>query len=235
MQFISALFGGQENLLLNAAFALGAVLVLVLLCLWVVKLVLGLRTGLPSRRGRRLAVIESLQLDARHRVSIIRRDNVEHVILTGGTQDVVIESGIAVERPVPRRVPPRPAMPRTAGVGQVPVAGQPVPPAPAGPAESVTDPSAPVPAAAPSPPAGRPADAAEPYAATRSASVTPARLLRSTALRRSHVIPIQTQDPEQEPSDSATSEPEQEQIGQAKIGGASTSRFPGSTFNFEGH
>jgi len=115
MQFISALFGGQENLLLNAAFALGAVLVLVLLCLWVVKLVLGLRTGLTSRRGRRLAVIESLQLDARHRVSIIRRDNVEHVILTGGSQDVVIESGIAVERPAPRRIPPRPPVPRTAG------------------------------------------------------------------------------------------------------------------------
>ena len=235
MQFISALFGGQENLLLNAAFALGAVLVLVLLCLWVVKLVLGLRTGLTSRRGRRLAVIESLQLDARHRVSIIRRDNVEHVILTGGSQDVVIESGIAVERPAPRRIPPRPPVPRTAGIGQVPLTSQPAPPAPVAPLDSPAEPSQPAPSTPPPGAPGRPADATEPYAASRSANVTPARLLRSTALRRSHVIPIQTQEPEQAPSDSATSEPEQEQIGQAKIGGASTSRFPGSTFNFEGH
>ena len=34
------------------AYAYSALLLLVLLCLWVVKLVLGLRTGLPSRRTR---------------------------------------------------------------------------------------------------------------------------------------------------------------------------------------
>lgn len=234
MQFLAALFGGQENTLLNAAFALGAVLVLVLLCLWVVKLVLGLRTGLPTRRARRLAVVETVQLDARHRVSIIRRDNVEHVILTGGAQDVVIESGIAVERPVPRRVPTRP---RTAGIGQTPVAAQPTPTQPSAPAPVPASPEPPTerPAPTAAAPLRKPANPDDPYAAFRSTTVTPARLLRSTAVRRSHVIPTQIPEPKPEPADSATSEPEQEQIGQAKIGGASTSRFPGSTFNFEGH
>ena len=49
-------------------------------------------------RNRRLTVVESVQLDARRKVMIIRRDNVEHVVMTGGGQDVVVETGIPVEK-----------------------------------------------------------------------------------------------------------------------------------------
>jgi flagellar protein FliO/FliZ len=43
---------------------------------------------------KRLDVVEQWSLDARRRLVLIRRDNVEHLIMTGGPVDVVIETGI---------------------------------------------------------------------------------------------------------------------------------------------
>src|SRR5262249_50625308 len=42
----------------------------------------------------RLGVIEQASLDARRKLVLIRRDGVEHLIMTGGPVDVVIETGI---------------------------------------------------------------------------------------------------------------------------------------------
>src|SRR5450432_2061978 len=42
----------------------------------------------------RLGVIEQATVDARRRLLLIRRDGVEHLIMTGGPVDVVIETGI---------------------------------------------------------------------------------------------------------------------------------------------
>jgi flagellar protein FliO/FliZ len=95
MQFMTALFGESAAIFLNAAFALGIVLVLIVLGTWVLKLVSqrgGTFRRMPSRR---LEVVESAVVDGRRRVLIVRRDNVEHVIMTGGPQDLLIESGLA--------------------------------------------------------------------------------------------------------------------------------------------
>ncbi|MEL6290832.1 MAG: hypothetical protein AAFQ44_03460 [Pseudomonadota bacterium] len=43
---------------------------------------------------RRLDVVEQANLDGRRRLVLIRRDNVEHLIMTGGPVDVVLETGI---------------------------------------------------------------------------------------------------------------------------------------------
>lgn len=43
---------------------------------------------------KRLDVVEQWSLDARRRLVLIRRDDVEHLIMTGGPVDVVIETGI---------------------------------------------------------------------------------------------------------------------------------------------
>ncbi len=121
MQFLSSVLGGSGNTLLTSILALGVVLVLVVLGLWLLKLIM--KSGTVVRaRGRRLQVVDQIQLDAKRQLFIIRRDSVEHVILTGGAQDLVVESGIPVEKvaqPVRRppmqaplrtqpRVPPRP-------------------------------------------------------------------------------------------------------------------------------
>lgn len=43
---------------------------------------------------KRLAVMEQANIDGRRRLILIRRDNVEHLIMTGGPVDLVVESGI---------------------------------------------------------------------------------------------------------------------------------------------
>jgi hypothetical protein len=67
---------------------------------WVARQSMGMG-GMPlfAPKQRRLGLIESTAIDNRRRLLLIRRDNVEHLIMTGGPVDVVIESGIAVPRP----------------------------------------------------------------------------------------------------------------------------------------
>lgn len=50
------------------------------------------------RPPRRLDVVEHASVDGRRRLILIRRDDVEHLIMTGGPVDVVIETNIAPER-----------------------------------------------------------------------------------------------------------------------------------------
>ncbi|MBX9926456.1 MAG: flagellar biosynthetic protein FliO [Hyphomicrobiaceae bacterium] len=50
---------------------------------------------------KRIDVVDQTSVDARRRLVLIRRDNVEHLIMTGGPVDVVIETGIG-ERPQPQ-------------------------------------------------------------------------------------------------------------------------------------
>ena len=47
---------------------------------------------------RRIDVVEQSTLDGRRRLGLIRRDDVEHLIMTGGPVDVVIETGIGQKR-----------------------------------------------------------------------------------------------------------------------------------------
>jgi hypothetical protein len=76
-----------------------------------------------GRRGQRLGITEYHELDKSRRLVLIRRDGVEHLILIGGGQDIVIESGIdhnldmahepssePQAQPIPMRPPPRPAV-----------------------------------------------------------------------------------------------------------------------------
>jgi hypothetical protein len=58
----------------------------------------------------RLGVVESLDIDKNRRLILLRRDNVEHLVLVGGGgQDLVVEAAIS---PGLRRREDAPAMPR---------------------------------------------------------------------------------------------------------------------------
>src|ERR1700744_2854573 len=50
---------------------------------------------------RRLAVVETLVLGPKQRLIIIRRDNVEHLVLSGPEGASVIEQNIPVKAPAP--------------------------------------------------------------------------------------------------------------------------------------
>ena len=80
------------------ALALIFVLGLVGACSWI-----GKRMGLTPRisgggRNQRLGVIEVQAVDARRKLVLVRRDNIEHLILLNGDNDLLIESGIAGDR-----------------------------------------------------------------------------------------------------------------------------------------
>jgi hypothetical protein len=78
----------------------------------------------PPRPEPRLAVMEQASVDRMRRLVLIRRDDVEHLIMTGGPVDVVIETGIAAPHEAPvigaeRQEPEPPIFARkTRGFGQ---------------------------------------------------------------------------------------------------------------------
>ena len=65
------------------------------LCAYAAKK-LGLVNGgmVATSNPKRLAIVEIKVVDAKHRLVLMRRDNREHLVLLGGEQDLLIESGI---------------------------------------------------------------------------------------------------------------------------------------------
>ena len=70
-------------------------------------------TRLFAPRTRRLAYIERTALEGGRKLLLVRRDDVEHLILIGGPIDLVVESGIrseAVAAPLAKDLHPVPAL-----------------------------------------------------------------------------------------------------------------------------
>ncbi|MFO1113122.1 MAG: flagellar biosynthetic protein FliO [Rhodospirillales bacterium] len=83
-----------------AAYLQAALALLFVLGLFGLGAMLARRFGLAPKvladRGhRRLAVVESVAPDARHRLVLLRRDGVEHLVILGPSADVVVERAIA--------------------------------------------------------------------------------------------------------------------------------------------
>jgi flagellar protein FliO/FliZ len=71
------------------------VLALIGLTAWLVRRFGSNRLGAAARgRQPRLAVIDAANVDGRRRLVLIRRDNVEHLMMIGGPNDVVVEPNI---------------------------------------------------------------------------------------------------------------------------------------------
>jgi hypothetical protein len=72
-----------------------ALAVLLLVALIAFTLILRLMGGrVRGRRGSRLGIMEYHDIDKTRRLVLLRRDDVEHLVMIGGHQDLVIESGI---------------------------------------------------------------------------------------------------------------------------------------------
>ena len=104
---MNGLFGLELPTSVNFVIAFVVVLALIGAATWLVR-----RFGAPRldagarNRQPRLAVIDSAAVDGRRKLVIIRRDNVEHLLMVGGPTDVVVEtnivrSGAAVSREAP--------------------------------------------------------------------------------------------------------------------------------------
>jgi hypothetical protein len=90
------LFGSEMPLAARFFIAFLVVLALIGLTAWLVRRFAANRLGGGAARGRqpRLAVIDAATVDGRRRLVLIRRDNVEHLLMIGGPTDLVVEPNI---------------------------------------------------------------------------------------------------------------------------------------------
>ena len=111
---MDTLFGEGQSGFTVVLFVI-VVLGLLALAFWLLRQFGGGRVNATTRGGQpRLAVIDQATVDSRRRLVLIRRDNVEHLLIIGGPSDVVVEPNIvraatAVPETGARRPP---AMPR---------------------------------------------------------------------------------------------------------------------------
>jgi flagellar biogenesis protein FliO len=91
---IKSIFGDEPSTIMTAVIAFIVVMGLIILTGWLVRRFGGARFGGTRGRQPRLAVIDAAAVDGRRKLIIIRRDNVEHLLMIGGPSDVVVETNI---------------------------------------------------------------------------------------------------------------------------------------------
>lgn len=111
MEFFANLFGDPVPSGLKLVFLTIGLVLILLLVFWIFRRFVG-TPAIKAARGRqpRLAVTDAANLDDKRKLILVRRDDVEHLVMIGGANDILIESNIV-------RV--KPARPQTA---QTPVA-----------------------------------------------------------------------------------------------------------------
>jgi flagellar protein FliO/FliZ len=115
---LDSLFGAEMPLAVRFFLAFLIVLGLIGAIAWALRR-FGAGRFRDTARGRqpRLAVIDHASVDGRRRLILVRRDNVEHLLMIGGPTDVVVEPNIVRAVASPRDVPgTRPA----AGIESLP-------------------------------------------------------------------------------------------------------------------
>ena len=153
-----------------------AALILLVVVLLVIKVVRNLTFGTFVAGGRnrktRLAVMDATAVDSHRRLVLVRRDDIEHLILIGGPTDVVVERDIRLA------APRRPALTGDGGQQQA-AAARPRAPQPA---------PAPAPARQAAPPPPQPA--VQPTAAAHPRSPAPAPKPAAPSQPTAKVMPL---------------------------------------------
>ncbi len=108
------MFGEDLSMVKQMVVALSAILALIGVIALLLKRFGSARLGgLGRGRQPRLAVIAIAPLDSRRKLVIVRRDAIEHLLMIGGPNDVLIEQGFsqppALEAAKPIAKPQAPA------------------------------------------------------------------------------------------------------------------------------
>lgn len=145
MQYIENLVG-IENAPMASYIAMAVTALIVILILWLIIRLIRKPRFASSRRNKqaRLAITDAATVDSKRRLVLLRRDDVEHLIMIGGPTDIIIETDIRRQKPAVSAVPVETAAP-TARAPAKPVAAKPIAeakPAPITPPKSSTIPSA---------------------------------------------------------------------------------------------
>ena len=114
------LFGADVPVAVKFFLSFVLVLAVIGLIAWLVRRFGSERFGGSSARGRqpRLAVVDAAAVDLRRRLIIIRRDNVEHLLMIGGPTDVVVEQNIVRAMGAPRDKTAEPAVVRGPSISE---------------------------------------------------------------------------------------------------------------------
>ena len=94
--YLEPMLGTTGAMIASFAIILVGLAIAILLVLWLIRSFTSNRLGASAPRGRqpRLSVLDALPIDQKRRLVLIRRDNVEHLILIGGPTDIVVEPAI---------------------------------------------------------------------------------------------------------------------------------------------
>lgn len=202
--------GTYGNNLIVAVVGVGVALLVLAIALWLLRRRSGSAPFIRGGRNRqpRLQVLDATAVDARRRLVLVRRDNVEHLVMIGGPTDIVIESGIGaipivrdVQEPelkaLPRqeseqkRAEPSIQQERRAALPQQPVVAAAPVSAPEEPVKQPQRPEPPAPA-----PVSRPAPVAAAAAPMAPRPSTPPQTLPPAAISREPVPPARQAAPE---------------------------------------
>ncbi len=101
MSFLESLFGGPVPVAVSLILLTVILVAALLFIVWVIRRLTG-GPRLKAARGRvpRLAVTDAAFMDDKRRLVLVRRDNVEHLVMIGGPSDVVVERNIVRAQPV---------------------------------------------------------------------------------------------------------------------------------------
>lgn len=95
MEWLSNLTNGENGSAINLVLITLAIALLLIVIVWIFRKMTGSAAKRAMRsRVPRLSITDSTTVDEKRYLVMIRRDNVEHLLLIGGANDLVVESNI---------------------------------------------------------------------------------------------------------------------------------------------
>ncbi len=94
--YLEPMLGTTGAMIAQFAITLVVLALIILVVFWLIRTFTGGGLGASAPRGRqpRLSILDALPVDQKRRLVLVRRDNVEHLILIGGPSDLVVEGSI---------------------------------------------------------------------------------------------------------------------------------------------
>lgn len=95
MEWLNNLTNGENGSAINLVLITLAIAILLIVIVWIFRKITGTATRRAMRsRVPRLSITDSTTVDDKRYLVMVRRDNVEHLLLIGGSNDLVVESNI---------------------------------------------------------------------------------------------------------------------------------------------
>ena len=110
MEWLQTLLSGENGSAVQLVLITAALAILLIFLVWLFRKISGNATKQASRnRVPRLSISDSTAIDDKRYLVLVRRDNIEHLVLIGGGNDIVVESDIvrvpAAQQPAPMKAP----------------------------------------------------------------------------------------------------------------------------------